>query len=201
MNWTSDQDSLSLSEARHRTANVFQLLTTLCRLRAQRCEDPEAKRQVTWVLDAISLLGALQNRLLTRGGEDFGAFLRESEAAWRRRAAQQSVELSVEAEATPLSEQSASAVAVIVHELVSNALTHAFPGGRGGNVRVFLRRLGTDQAELTVRDDGVGYDPAAANPKRLGLWLVAGLAEQVKGVLTTPPTSHGVAVTLAFPIT
>lgn len=199
MSWTSDQDALSLSEARHRTANVFQLLTTLCRLRAQRCEDPEAKRQVTWVLDAISMLGALQYRLLSLGGQDFGAFLREIEPQWRRRAALQAVELTVEAEPVDLSEQSAAAVAVIVHELVNNALTHAFPPGRGGNLRIVLRALDKDRAELTVQDDGIGYDPASVNPRRLGLWLVGGLADQVKGALSASTTA-GVTARLVFPI-
>lgn len=199
MSWTSDQDAVSLSEARHRTGNVFQLLATLCRLRAQRSDDPEARRQVTWVLDAISALGLLQNRLLSVGADDFGGFLRDMEPQWRRRAATQGVELEVQAEAVVVSEQSAAALAVIAHELVANALAHAFPDGRGGVVRIGLRRLDPARAELSVSDDGVGYDPATVDPGRLGLWLVNGLCDQVKGSLSTR-TDGGVEVRLAFPV-
>jgi two-component sensor histidine kinase len=199
MSWTSDQDAIPLSEARHRTANMFQLLATLCRLRAQRSDNPEARRQVTWVLDAIGALGILQNRLLSVGADDFGGFLRDIEPQWRRRAANQSVALSIEAEAVTVSEQSAAALAVIAHELVTNALAHAFPDGRAGAVIVGLRRLDPARAELWVADDGVGYDPATVDPARLGLWLVRGLSDQVKGTLTVR-TEGGVEVRLAFPV-
>ena len=43
-------------------ANVFQLLSTLSRMRIQRSEDQEARRQLTWMLDAISALALLYSR-------------------------------------------------------------------------------------------------------------------------------------------
>jgi two-component sensor histidine kinase len=198
MGWRDDEDSLPLVEARHRMANVFQLLATLGRLRAQRADDPEARRQVGWMLDAIAALGVLQNRQLSPGGEDFAGFLQDMAPLWRRRAANRpvGVELAVEPVAAP--DQMAAALAMIVQELVANAIAHAFPGGRAGVVRVELKRLDEGRAVLVVADDGVGYGPEATAARRLGLWLVGGLADQVRGVLTTA-TEDGVTVRLEFP--
>ena len=78
-------------------------------------------------------------------------------------------------------------------------MAHGFPDGRAGSVRVELMPLEKGRAALVVADDGVGYEPGPVDKSRLGLWLIAGLADQLKGVLTT---THGAGVTtrLEFPI-
>lgn len=199
MGWSSDDEALPLPEARHRMANVFQLLTTLGRLRAQRADEAEARRQVSWMLDAISALGVLQHRLLSPDGEDFAGFLNEIAPHWRRRAGALPVEIEIDAQSVPVSEQSAAALAMIVQELVGNALAHAFPDGRAGRVRVELRQVEPGRAAVVVADDGVGYVPAEVSDRRLGLWLVGGLADQVRGVLSTR-CDGGVVARLEFPL-
>jgi PAS domain S-box-containing protein len=92
--------------------------------------------------------------------------------------------LSIEAEDVPLGVDAAISCGLIVNELVSNSLKHAFPGGRRGLIRVRLRPDGAN-AVLEVMDDGVGF-PAAVdfrNPTTLGLKLVCILAEQVRGTI------------------
>jgi two-component sensor histidine kinase len=194
---SDDEPVVPLREARHRMANVFQLLGTLSRLRAQR-GDPEGRRQVEWLGEATAALGTLQNRLMHEGGDDFADFLADMAPAWRRRAAPRGLAVEIAAEPLALSEQTASALAVIVHELVANAFAHGFPEGRAGVVRVVLARVDAARACLTVADDGIGYAPVAADPQKLGLWLVGGLADQVKGALSTS-TEGGVTVRLEFP--
>lgn len=199
MDESDDDGSMPLAEVRHRTANVFHLLTTLGRLRAQRGEDAEARRQVEWMHDAIGALGVLQQRLLSPGGDDFAGFLEDMAPHWRRRAAPRSVGIEISTQPVVLPEPAAAAMAMIAQELVANALAHAFPEGRAGVVRIDLERLDAGRARLSIADDGVGYDPAtAAERRRLGLWLVGGLADQVKGVLTTS-CERGVLARLEFP--
>jgi two-component sensor histidine kinase len=199
MDEQDDRDVISLHEARHHVANIFQLITTLARLRAQRGDDPEARRQVEWVHDAIGALGVLQHRMMSPGGEDFAAFLEDMAPHWRRRSARRRVSIEFDTEPLALTEQTASALAVIVQELVANALNHAFPEGRAGAVRVAFRRLDPARAVLSVSDDGVGYAAGGApDPRRLGLWLIGGLAEQVGGELSIA-TSNGVVARLVFP--
>jgi two-component sensor histidine kinase len=188
------------AETRHRLANLLQLLTTLGRMRASRAEDPETRRQISWIVEMIGALALQQQKFLSPGGEDFSLFVSEMAAQWRRRCAGRPVSIEVIAEPVPAQDQQASALAVILNELVTNALTHAFPDGRAGQVRVELKRLTEDKAVIVVEDDGDGYDPDAVAASKLGLWLVKGLADHVRGTLTIEQTP-GVRCRLEFPVT
>jgi two-component sensor histidine kinase len=91
---------------------------------------------------------------------------------------------------------------LILNELLTNALKHAFPGGRTGTLRVVLRRDGDDRAALIVEDDGVGMPAEAEQPARdsMGFRLVRAFADQLGGELRvrrSPGTSVGVYFPLA----
>ena len=92
--------------------------------------------------------------------------------------------LSIEAEDVPLGVDEAISCGLIVNELVSNSLKHAFPAGRKGRIQVLLRRKGAS-ALLEVSDDGVGVPETIdfRNPSTLGLRLVCILTEQVRGTI------------------
>jgi two-component sensor histidine kinase len=81
----------------------------------------------------------------------------------------------------PVAVDTAIPCGLIVNELVSNALRHAFPEGHKGSVSLGLHARPGDWVELTVADDGRGFPEAAhtSNPRSLGLWLVELLAAQI----------------------
>ena len=186
------------SQARHRTANMFQLLATLTRMRIQRTRDAEARRQLGWLLEAMGALGVVQRRLWSPNGEDFSEFLAEMEGIWRRRCGGRPIVLEINAATVIAPEQLASALALIVHELVINAIDHAFPDGRAGQIHIRLATLDSGRACLTVADDGRGYDSDGVGDETLGLWLIKGLTSQLRGTLTTTTTA-GVTTQLEFP--
>jgi two-component sensor histidine kinase len=91
-------------------------------------------------------------------------------------------------------------VGLIVNELVTNALKHAFPRGARGEVVVHLRAT-ADQIELAVRDTGVGLPPGLGleQAKTLGLRIVHILARRLNA--TVRVENHGgAAFTLTFPL-
>jgi two-component sensor histidine kinase len=192
-----ESDPERQAEARHKIANIFQLLSTLTRMRLQRAGDEESRRSLAWMLEMIAGLGALQHRLHSPGGDNFATYLDDMAPQWRRRCAERPIEIVLETQALRVSENHASALALIVNELVLNAIAHAFPDGRAGVIRVELEHIG-GQAALSVIDDGQGYDPKDIDPGRLGLWLVNGLASQVRGTLATQ-SDNGVRCRLEFP--
>lgn len=173
----SERIAKATSELRHRMANVFQLIGALARMRGQKTADPETRRQLAWVADAVGTLGALE-RHRTVDGVDFGAYLNELGPTWRRRHGVQTPPLTVEAQALHVPDSAATSLALIAQELVANALSHGNP------TEVVLRfsELQPGRCELSVRDDGAGFDPAAElGREKFGLWFVRSLSAQVRG--------------------
>jgi two-component sensor histidine kinase len=95
-----------------------------------------------------------------------------------------------------------TAAGLIVNELVSNALQHAFPPDlrQGGIVRVALRAIDADRLALTVSDDGVGLPPALQldSLQTLGLQLVDVLLQQLEGTIHLDGRS-GTMLVITFP--
>jgi two-component sensor histidine kinase len=88
---------------------------------------------------------------------------------------------------------------LIINELISNALKHAFPWNREGTVRVFLRPAEASRYRLVVSDDGVGF-PAGLDLRKaetLGLQIVTMLAEQLDGTVSVN-REGGTAFTVEF---
>ena len=92
---------------------------------------------------------------------------------------------------------------LILNELITNALKHAFPDDRGGSVRVELSQCAPNRLSLAVSDDGVGlpedFDPARC--ESLGMQLILTLAAQVGGEFTLASDGQGARFQLIFPAT
>lgn len=170
-------ESLLISELRHRLANSFQLLQEVIRIRLRSAIDPESRRHLSWLLDVVTALGMLQQRIGLTGPTDFGAYLAEAASYWRRVCEGRSIEIKVEASSLQVPESQASTLALIAHELISNAMEHAFPQGRAGSIVLAFTERPDGMRELVVRDDGRGVEGA----ERQGLALVRGLAAHLGG--------------------
>ncbi len=110
------------------------------------------------------------------------------------------VALIVHAEGVPLSVDAAISCGLVVNELLSNAIKHAFPVGRDGQVRVRLTRQG-NEVTLEVSDDGIGFPPNVnfRDPNTLGLKLVCILAEQIHGTIDLE-RDNGTKFVIRFPL-
>ena len=101
-------------------------------------------------------------------------------------------------------------IALIVNELVSNCMKHAFPDGRTGRILVSIREAelspgAGDAWLLEVEDDGIGIAEAGKREdfpdKGIGTELVQALAGQLRGTLSRRPgaSSRGTLVSMRFP--
>lgn len=88
---------------------------------------------------------------------------------------------------------------LILNELISNALKHAFPNGQGGTVRIGSSIVG-ETVSITVSDDGVGLAEGfcTRNDGNLGLELVHTLVDQLDGRIEVGSTGGGVTYLLTF---
>jgi two-component sensor histidine kinase len=90
---------------------------------------------------------------------------------------------------------------LIVNELVTNAVRHAFPGGGAGIIRVGLRAVDNATVLLSIRDNGVGFDIERQRTpsESLGLRLVDLLVDQLHGTASLE-TSAGSSWEVRFPV-
>jgi two-component sensor histidine kinase len=88
---------------------------------------------------------------------------------------------------------------LIVHELVANALKHAFPGGKPGEIHLDLRAGDNGRYTLRVRDNGDGFpeDVDFRRVESLGLKLVNMLTQQLDGVIELQ-RNGGTTFTITF---
>jgi two-component sensor histidine kinase len=90
---------------------------------------------------------------------------------------------------------------LILNELLSNALKHAFPYGRRGDIRIELQARPDQQVLLRVADTGVGLPEGfeVCQTDSLGLQLVCALTEQLQGIIAAE-RDGGTALTVTFPL-
>jgi two-component sensor histidine kinase len=191
------ESDLRLAEVRHRLANSFQLVSSLVQLRLKRTSDPEGRRQLAWVLDVVTALSLRQRRLAENQDLIFSSYLAEVGSFWQRMSGDRGVELKVEAECIAVEPDAVSSLALIVHELVTNAVQHAFPDGKAGSVHISFRRGADGWAELAVSDNGAGLN--GRRPGSLGLELVERLSRQLGGEFEIASHS-GTTARVRFPL-
>ena len=96
------------------------------------------------------------------------------------------VKLNLEVDKISLDIDTAVPCGLIINELVSNALKHAFKGRDSGELRISFRKLGEDMIRLVVSDNGIGlpadfdYDSSDS----LGIQLMKALTSQLEGTMT-----------------
>lgn len=107
------------------------------------------------------------------------------------------VEVIEQFEDVAVDADAATPLGLIVNEVVSNAFKHAFADGRAGTITISLVAEEDGMARLTVRDNGVGFDPATPS-QGIGRRLIAGLAAQLRGEFSQT-NDNGAVFTLVFP--
>ncbi len=173
-----------LSEIHHRVKNNLQLLSSMLALQA-RTGSPETQHALSEGQRRIDSIALVHEQLY--GSRNLSAvnLARYTEALipelWRASGVGERVAVGLQLADVELGPERAIPCGLLVSELVTNALKHAFPGGRSGKLNVSLEQLPLAQLRLTVEDDGVGLtrEFPPGNGGSLGLDLVAIFAKQL----------------------
>jgi PAS domain S-box-containing protein len=200
----AEKDAL-LKEVHHRVKNNLQIISSLLNLQFDRVHDPGLRAMVMESQQRIRAMALVHEQLYrseTLMRLDTRVFLYGLVSSLVRSysGSVEHVESSVQAEAITLDLDVAIPVALIINELVSNSLKHAFCGRTQGNrLDVALRRNADGSRQLRVRDNGVGM-PAGLDiesTETLGLSLVANLVRQIEGNVVCR-TESGTEFTVTF---
>jgi two-component sensor histidine kinase len=194
-----------LKEVHHRVKNNLQVISSLLDIQALSIHSPEAIEALEDSRHRVRTMAFVHERLYQ--SEDLSSIgaaeyvtnlVGHLFAAYEGRA---SADLCLQIETVFLDLDTAIACGLLINELVSNALKHAFPTGweGAGKVRVALQSLEDGRLELQVSDNGVGL-PGGLDPEQsesLGLRLVQMLTQQLRGTLEVDRHA-GTAVRITF---
>ena len=185
------QSSLSekevlLREIHHRVKNNMQVISSLLNLQSRHISDADVLEMFRESQRRIRSMALIHERLYQSSDLsriEFSQYLQNLATHLFHSCQIDSdrVRLTMDTEEVFLNINTAIPCGLIVNELVSNALKHAFPNGRKGEVAIELHRVAGDGYVLRVKDDGVGF-PEGLDFRRtdtLGMQIVITLVGQI----------------------
>lgn len=184
-----EEKTILLRDLRQRIKSHIAVISSWLALETERLHDPRDREISRMMRNRVRSLALVYDRFYRAEdvhGLDAKAYLellvRQVSESHSPRPGQ--IRIDMKLESFPLDLKSSIACGLIVTELLSNCLKHAFPGGRKGTVEVAAGRRG-EGFFLAVKDDGIGYEKGAAGHPGdgLGLKIVRSQVEQLKGVL------------------
>jgi two-component sensor histidine kinase len=192
---------LLLREVYHRVKNNLQIIDSLLVMQSRQLADPDAKAALASLRSRVYALGLVHHQLM--GSEnlktfDIGPFLDELSRNVVAGGAGREVSLSVGAVPLDVGLDFAIPLGLVVTELVTNSIKHAFPAG-AGNIDVTLNRDEEGMVVLVVSDDGAGQgESPPASRSALGAVIIAGLVAQLRGTITVQ-TDNGTRSEIRVP--
>jgi PAS domain S-box-containing protein len=185
------EKEILLKEVHHRVKNNLQVISSLLNLQSSYLPTPELRGlfgESQARVQSIALVHEQLYRSKDLAHVNFEDYIRmlASGVFQAQSRIGQPITYAVEAGQIHLNVDTSVPCGLIVNELMTNALKHAFPDGRPGNILVSLQNITEDRLELNVSDDGVGLPPEL-DPRKtttLGLDLVFTLADQLDAEVT-----------------
>jgi PAS domain S-box-containing protein len=195
------QRDLLLREVYHRVKNNLQVVDGLLLLHSRKLSDPDAVTAIEGLRKRVYAIGLVHHQLMGSSDLktfDVGAFLRDL-VAHLQQGAPDAIALRIETAPLSVDLDFAVPLGLLVTELITNALKHAFPGGVG-EVRVALEAPLEGEILLRIADNGVGFsDPTGTPTPSLGLTIVKGLVRQLRGRIRSSQ-ENGVCWEARFPV-
>lgn len=198
-----DEREWLLREMHHRVKNNLQMLNSLLSIQSRTLADPGARTALRESRARVQAIGLIHQFLYGRD-----AFRNIRMRDYMERLLQQiaqaadadipQVAMTHEVEDISLDVDLATPIGLIVNELVTNALKHAFPDGRRGEVRVVLKRM-AHAVTLQVTDNGVGGGKADSDTSGFGYILLRTLAQRMQAEMQVEQT-NGTRVKFIIPL-
>jgi len=157
-----------LLELQHRVKNNLQMITALIRIEARGVSDRSTGEGFDRLAGRIEALGLLYRALgdsVGAGVIDLGIYLSEIASAVMRAHALEGIHLDLQVDTWLVSLDVAMPVGLVVNELLTNALKHAFQGRPGGLISLHCTTDARGGCQVLVADDGVGLPQGYTWPK------------------------------------
>jgi two-component sensor histidine kinase len=200
-----DRQTALLHELDHRVKNNLQLISSLVLMQARRADDPAVREALGGMQERLAAMGVVHRRLFDSddiGRFDLSDFVLDLTAELSGPAGRPEVAFVCDLEPTLVPSSQAAPLALLINELLTNALRHAFPDRRAGRVSI---RIAPSAGELRIEiaDNGVGEREQAGGDgsgQRFGLTIVELLGRQLQARIAREDADPGVRVSVSLPL-
>ena len=192
-----------LRELQHRVKNNLQMITALIRVEARGVADRSLGEGFDRLAGRVEALGLLYHALSESGDDDaidLGIYLSEIASAVMRAHAVEGVRLDMQVDTWRVSVDMAMPTGLVVNELMTNALKHAFVGRDGGTIELRCTNLPSG-CRIVVADNGVGLPVGVTWPRpgKLSALIVRSLQQNAKAHIEIQSApGEGSQVTIVF---
>lgn len=197
-----EEKTLLLHEVDHRVKNNLTMIGSLLRLQARSIDDPRITAKLEAMLERVDALATVHRRLYQSediARFDLGSFAENLVADVIGASGRTDIALDAEVESIMIPSSHAAAVGLILNEVVTNAVKHAFADGRPGRLSLRAYRDG-NSGRIEIADDGPGLDPDAKSDG-LGYSLIHRLSRQVGATTRWSDNRPGTRVEIILPVT
>jgi two-component sensor histidine kinase len=197
---------LLLKEVNHRVKNSLQLVLSMLSLQGHGFKDPQTRELFTKAISRVTAIAAIHERLYQDADPlsvEIHTYLTGLCAELARASGMDEhsrARLQIEVEELRLPTEHGVAVALVVNELVMNALKHAQPASGPAVINVRLARHDVGQVRLTVSDNGETSEQSAGEASGLGTQLIRMLARQLNGTVSIERAAGTYGVHVTFPL-
>jgi len=193
-----------LHEVDHRVKNNLQMISSLIIMQSRTIKDEATKRSLKTMLERIEALSTVHRRLYQSKDVsrfDVSDFAKDLVTDLLTASGRSGIKSKLELEPIVISAEKATPVALMVNELVTNALKHAFKEGPDGTTagRIGIKMSQPDgHFNIEVSDDGVGMAEANGDAS-FGMRLIKSLARQLHADIEWRDAGPGTKVVISMP--
>ena len=195
-----------LRDVNHRVGNNLAMVSALLNVQSRQTREPAVKQALAQAQSRIQAIAAGQRRLrLDIEADEIEArpYLEDLLAEIGKAAEGRPIEIELAMDAIRLPGRDAVSFVVVINELVTNAIKHAFPDGAAGSITIRLARTRQENLVLSVEDDGVGM-PEDQQTSGLGKSVINALLRSMRATMEITPLSPdsarpGTRVAVTFP--
>jgi two-component sensor histidine kinase len=198
------EKDIQLLELQHRVKNNLQMITALIRVEARGISDLSTGEGFDRLAGRVEALGILYRALGVTPGEgviDLGIYLSEIASAVMRAHAVEGIHLDLQVDTWFVSLDVAMPTGLVVNELLTNTLKHAFKGRDGGCITLHSTTDHTGGCRVVIADDGVGLPEGYSWPKpgKLSALIVRSLLQNAKAQMDVKSSpGQGLTVEITF---
>ncbi|TPW31380.1 PAS domain-containing protein [Pararhizobium mangrovi] len=195
-----EQKTLLLHEVDHRVKNNLQMISAMIRSQARFSKDAAAKEALRTTLSRVETLGIVHRRLYESSDVasfDLSEFIRET-AKELVDSRDSGIELVLELVPVEVPARAASPLSLLLNEIITNAMQHAFAEDAGGTIAVRTSQDG-ENCILAIEDNGKGFESGTVWEHSFGRRLIDSLVRQIGGYLEWSDAKPGTRATITFP--